>query len=40
LVRNSFGPFWGENGNIKLEMNAHEAAANALYWSTQVLLGF
>lgn len=40
LVRNSFGPFWGENGNIKLELSAHQAAANALYWSSEVLLGF
>jgi len=40
LVRNSFGPFWGENGNIKLEITDHQAACNALYWSTEVLLGF
>mmetsp|Transcript_12961 Transcript_12961/g.11478 ORF Transcript_12961/g.11478 Transcript_12961/m.11478 type:complete len:99 (+) Transcript_12961:679-975(+) len=40
LVRNSFGPFWGENGSIKLEVNDHQAACNALYWSSEVLLGF
>lgn len=40
LVRNSFGPFWGENGNIKLEMTATQAASNGLYWISQVLMGF